>query len=189
MVEYQSFLKEYKLDQSQATCIACNQQFSIHYRGKSDIDNHIKTKRHQNNMKSFNINQQLITKTIKPSKEKDEIAAAEGVLTCHGVKHGHSYLSQQCLTNVCKTIFSSSSVASSLSCTRTKSTSIALNVLSPYFTHRLIDKLKISHYYSLMYDASNKGNIKVYPFCVQFLSSTRMKKGYSLFDQYHLFRN
>ena len=56
MVEYQSFLKEYKLDQSQATCIACNQQFSIHYRGKADIE---------------------------AIKKKDEIAAAEGVLTYH----------------------------------------------------------------------------------------------------------
>jgi hypothetical protein len=176
VVEYQPFLKEYKLDASQATCITCNQHFSIHYRGKADIDNHMKTKKHQNNMKSFNINRQLITKTIKPSKEKDEVSAAEGVLTFHGVKHGHSYLSQQRLTNVCKTIFSSSLVANSLSCARTKSTSIVLNVLSPYFTHKLFEDLKEFYYYSLMYDASNKGNIKGYPFCVQFLSTIGVKK-------------
>ncbi|CAF4788034.1 unnamed protein product, partial [Rotaria sp. Silwood1] len=58
-------------------------------------------------------------------EEKDEIAAAECTLLYHGVKHGHSYLSQQCLTNVCKTTFASSTVANSLSCARTKSTSIA----------------------------------------------------------------
>ncbi|CAF1020804.1 unnamed protein product [Rotaria sp. Silwood1] len=44
-------------------------------------------------------------------EEKDEIAAAECTLLYHGVKHGHSYLSQQCLTNVCKTTFASSTVA------------------------------------------------------------------------------
>ena len=71
VVEYQQFLKEYKLDESQATCIACNQHFSIHYRGKTDIDNHMKTIKNQNNMKSFNVNQQLMTKTIKPSEEND----------------------------------------------------------------------------------------------------------------------
>ncbi|CAF3630184.1 unnamed protein product [Rotaria sp. Silwood1] len=53
----------------------------------------------------------LIINTMKPSREKDEIAAAECTLLYHGVKHGHSYLSQQCLTNVCKTTFASSTVA------------------------------------------------------------------------------
>ena len=175
--EYKQFLKEYKYDSSQATCIVCNQQFSVHYRGKADIDNHIKTQKHQNNLKSFNVNKQLITTTMKRSREKDEIAAAEGTLVYHGVKHGHSYLSQQCLTNVCKTIFASSTVASNLSCARTKSRSIVLNVLSPCFTQLLLDDLKKSFYFSLLYDASNKGNTKVFPFCVQFLSATGVKKG------------
>ncbi|CAF4165969.1 unnamed protein product [Rotaria sp. Silwood2] len=175
--EYQVFLKEYKFDSSQATCVVCNQQFSIHYRGKADIDNHMKTQKHEKNMKSYNVNQQLITDTIKPSKEKDEICSAEAVLVVHGVKHGHSYVAQQCLTNVSKTIFSSSTVANHLSCGRTKSTSIALNVLAPYFTRCLLDDLKQSLYYSLHFDASNKGNTKEYPFCVQFLSSSGVKKG------------
>jgi hypothetical protein len=107
------------------------------------------------------VNQQLITDAIKPSKEKDEICAAEAVLVFHGVQHGHSYVTQQCLTNVCKTIFSSSSVANHLSCGRTKSTSIALNVLAPDFIQCLLDDLKQSFYYSLHFDASNKGNTKV----------------------------
>jgi len=123
------------------------------------------------------VNQQLITDAIKPSKEKDEFCAAEAVLVFHGVIHGHSYVAQQCLTNVCKTIFSSSIIANHLSCGRTKSTSIALNVLAPYFTRRLLDDLKQSFYYSLHYDASNKGNTKVFPFCVQYLSSSGVKKG------------
>ncbi|CAF2918399.1 unnamed protein product [Rotaria sp. Silwood2] len=37
LVEYKSFLNEYKPDSSQATCIICNQQFSVHYRGKALI--------------------------------------------------------------------------------------------------------------------------------------------------------
>ncbi|CAF4868999.1 unnamed protein product [Rotaria sp. Silwood1] len=119
----------------------------------------------------------LITNTMKPSKEKDEIAAAEGTLVYHGVKHGHSYLSQQCLINVCKTIFASSTVANNLSCARTKATSIAVNVLSPCFTQHLLDDLKKSSYFSLLYDASNKGNAKLFPFCVQLLSATGVRKG------------
>ncbi len=94
IIEYQPFLKEYKFDSSQATCVVCNQQFSLHYRGKADIDNHMKNQKHQKNMKSYNVNQQLITDTIKPSKEKDEVCAAEAILVYHGVKHGHSYVAQ-----------------------------------------------------------------------------------------------
>ncbi len=94
----------------------------------------------------------------------------------YSVKHGHSYLAQQCLANVCKTIFSSSPIATNLSCARTNSTSIALNVLVPCFTQNLLNDLKKSFHYSLLYDAGNKGNTKVYPFCVQFLSFTGVKK-------------
>jgi hypothetical protein len=49
IAEYQRFLKEYKSYSSQATCIVCNQQFSIHDCSKNDIDNHMKTQKHQNN--------------------------------------------------------------------------------------------------------------------------------------------
>jgi hypothetical protein len=37
IIEYEVFLKEYKFDSSQATCVVCNQEFSIHYRGRTDI--------------------------------------------------------------------------------------------------------------------------------------------------------
>ncbi|CAF5048151.1 unnamed protein product [Rotaria sp. Silwood1] len=52
---------KHKHDSSQATYIVCNQQFSAHYRGKAKIDNHIKTKKHQHHLKSYDVNQQLIT--------------------------------------------------------------------------------------------------------------------------------
>ncbi|CAF3339664.1 unnamed protein product [Rotaria socialis] len=102
------------------------------------------TLKHKKNMKYYDVNQKLITTRIKPSREKDEIAAAEGVLVYHNIKHGHSYLAQQCLVNVCKTIFSSSPIATGLSCARTKPPSITLNVLAPYFTQNLINDLKDS---------------------------------------------
>ncbi|CAM4811331.1 unnamed protein product [Rotaria magnacalcarata] len=173
-----SFLREYKLDSTKILCIACNETFSIHYGGKNDIDRHIKLKRHINNMKSFNINRQLITSTMKPNKEIEETAAAEGAFVYHGVKRGHSYLSQQCITNVLKTIFSSSSaIAKSMSCGRTKCNSIAVNVLAPRFTQKVLTEVKEAYFYSIMFDASNKGNIKFFPVCVQYFSKIGVKKG------------
>ncbi|CAF2145677.1 unnamed protein product [Rotaria magnacalcarata] len=129
-------------------------------------------------MKSFNINRQLITSTMKPNKEIEETAAAEGVFVYHGGKHGHSYLSQQCITNVLKTIFSSSSaISKSMSCGRTKCNSIAVNVLAPYFTQKVLTEVKQAYFYSIMFDASNKGNTKFFPVCVQYFSKIGVKKG------------
>ncbi|CAF3409471.1 unnamed protein product, partial [Rotaria sp. Silwood2] len=67
--------------------------------------------------------------------------------------------------------------ANSLSCARTKSISIVLNVLSPYFTQQLLGNFKKSTFFPVLYDASNKGNTKIFPICVQFLSSTGVKIG------------
>ena len=118
---FRPFLREYKSDSTKALCIACNEQFSVHNGGKNDIDRHMNSKKHINSMKVFNVDRNLITSTIKPVRETEETAAAEGTLVYHGVKHGHSYLSQQCTTNVMKSIFSSSSsLGKSICCGRTK---------------------------------------------------------------------
>ncbi|CAF5094650.1 unnamed protein product, partial [Rotaria sp. Silwood1] len=45
-VKFRSFLREYKPDPTKVVCIACNEQFSIHHGGKSDIDRHAKLKKH-----------------------------------------------------------------------------------------------------------------------------------------------
>ena len=177
-VKFAPFLRECKSDSTKAACIACNDQFSIHHGGKNDIERHMKLKKHVNAMRSFSINRELITSTMRPIKDGEEIAAAEGCLVYHGVKHGHSYLSQQCTTNVIKTIFSSTSnIGKSISCARTKSSAIASNVLAPYFTEQVLVGVKEAYYYSIMFDASNKGNTKFFPVCVQYFSKFGVRKG------------
>ncbi|CAF4928518.1 unnamed protein product [Rotaria sp. Silwood1] len=69
-----------KKDPTKVVCIACNEQFSIHHGGKNDIDQHTKSKKHINSMKSFSVNRQLITSMIKPNKEGEETAVAEGII-------------------------------------------------------------------------------------------------------------
>ena len=94
------FLKEYKPDQSQITCMACNRQFSIHYGGKNNVLEHSKSKEHSKNMLTFNVHRQLITTTMRPIREKDQVAAAEAAIGYHGVRHRILYSSQQCTTDV-----------------------------------------------------------------------------------------
>ncbi|CAF1073053.1 unnamed protein product [Didymodactylos carnosus] len=114
---------------------------------------------------------------MKPNKEKNELAAAEATLIYHSIKHGLSYLAQECSTNVCKTIFSTSNTAKNLSCARTKATAISINALAPFFTNKILNEIQFSQYFSMSFDASNKGNMKMYPFCVQYLSEIGVKKG------------
>ncbi|CAF1405669.1 unnamed protein product [Adineta ricciae] len=175
--KFTSFLRECNSDSTKAICIACNDQFSIHHGGKNDIERHMKLQKHVHAMRSFRIDRELITSTMRPVKESEETAAAEGSLVYHGVKHGHSYRSQQCTTSVIKTIFSSSTIGKSMSCARTKSSAIATNVLAPYFTEQVLTEVKESHHYSIMFDASNKGTTKFFPVCVQYFSNLGVQRG------------
>jgi hypothetical protein len=85
----------------------------------------------------------------------------------HSVRHGISYLAQECTTDVLKTVFGSSSyIAKSLSCRKTKAAAIVTDVLAPYFTQIVLEEIKLAFHYSLAFDASNKGNLKTYPFCI-----------------------
>ena len=57
--KHSSFLKECKSDTTKALCIVCNIQFSIQNSGITDINNHMKTKKHQacskNQLKQTNV--------------------------------------------------------------------------------------------------------------------------------------
>ena len=169
------------MNSTKVLCIARNESFSIHYGRKNDIDRHAKLKKHINNMKSFNINRQLITSTMKLNKESEEISAVKGTSVYHGVEHRHSYSSQQSTTNVIKTVFSScSTVAKSMSCEPTKYSSIVVNVLAPYFIQKVLTEVKEAYFYSIMFNASNKGSTKFFPVCVQYFSKFGLKKGCNL---------
>lgn len=131
---------------------------------------------HKTFMKLFE-NKFSLTQFMTPESELNKIAAAECVFVFHGVKHGHSYRSQKCTTDLARSIFASSSVAKSMSCGKTKARSIACNVLGSFFTNKIIDDLLIAQFYSLSLDASNKGNCKTFPFAVQYFSETGVRRG------------
>lgn len=101
---------------------------------------------HKTLMKSFE-NDTLLTYTSSSFSvgEAQKASAMEDAFAYDGVKHGHSYISQQCTLNLVKNLFASSSeVAKSLSCARTKSRAIAYNILAPYFTRKIIDEIYVN---------------------------------------------
>ncbi|CAF4456851.1 unnamed protein product [Rotaria sp. Silwood2] len=172
--EFSSWLQAVKNDCKQARCKACLRTFSIR-EGKSALRKHMNSEIHKTHMKTFG-NNILITHTS--FGEVQTVSAMEGTFVYHGVKHGHSYISQQCTTNLIKDLFAScSNTAKNLACARTKSRAVACNVLAPYFTSKLIDEIIQSRFYSISFDASNKGNIKTYPFAVQYFTDIGVKRG------------
>ncbi|CAF3323784.1 unnamed protein product [Rotaria socialis] len=68
------------------------------------------------------------------------------------------------------------SLAKSLLCAKTKSRAIACNVLAPYFTCKILDEVSKARFYSISFDASNKGNTKTCPFVIQYLSDVGVKR-------------
>ena len=68
----------------------------------------------------------------KNTEEEDKVAAAELAYVFHHVNHHHSYLSIDCGVNANKIIFSDSVITKKMSCGKTKSSALALNVLAPF---------------------------------------------------------
>ncbi len=170
-----------KGDYKQARCKACSKTFRVHYEGKTALKKHMNSEIHRACMKSFG-NYTLITYISSSVGERQKVSAMEGKFVYHGVNHGHSYISQQCTINLVKGLFASSStVAKNLSCARTKSRAVACNVLAPYFTCKIIDEISESRFYSISFDASNKGNIKTHPLVVQYFSDVGVKRGKEIF--------
>jgi hypothetical protein len=66
---------------------------------------------------------------IPHSTELTKLVAAEITLVYHGIRHGHSYLSQACTADVSKKLFHDSTIGKNLTCGRTKAREIAANVL------------------------------------------------------------
>ncbi|CAF3888731.1 unnamed protein product [Rotaria sp. Silwood1] len=175
--EYSPWLQEIKNDPTKARCKTCLRTFSVHYDGKTALKKHMNSDLHKSCIKSFT-NTSSIVLPAPCVSEIQKISSIEGTFVYHGVKHGHSYTSQQCTINLVKTLFeSSSTVAKSLSCAKTKSRAIACNVLAPYFTRKILDEVLEARFYSISFDASNKGNTKTYPFVVQYFSDIDVKKG------------
>lgn len=66
---------------------------------------------------------------LPTSSALTKLTTAELSLVYHGVRHGYSYVSQSCTTDLLKRIFHESSIGQNLSCGRTKARELAVNVL------------------------------------------------------------
>lgn len=92
--------------------------------------------------------------------------------TYHGVKHHHSYLSQDCSNKIQKKIYKDSSIAKQIQCGRTKAEALVEMVLAPYSLEIILKELGDSPF-SISTDASNKGNRKMFPVAIWYFDKIR----------------
>ncbi|XP_031327822.1 uncharacterized protein LOC116159067 [Photinus pyralis] len=160
-------------EEGTAKCIACNSEFSIANGGVYDVKKHMKTGKHikqvENSARTPNILSFFnSTSTAASTKNNYRTAAAEDCFAYHTVQHAHSYNSANCSNSLFSVIFPDSKIAQTFSCGRTKLTKVVTNVLAKESRKLIIQDLSGNHPFSLATDASNKGNIKMFPLVVRY---------------------
>ncbi|CAF5229914.1 unnamed protein product, partial [Rotaria magnacalcarata] len=71
----------------------------VHHEGKSAVNKHMNSDHHKSSIKTFT-NTTSILLPVPCASEAQKSSAVEGAFVYHGVKHGRSYVSQQCTINL-----------------------------------------------------------------------------------------
>ena len=71
----------------EATCVICNCTISVANKGKSDIDDHIGSKKHQTNLRSVAGTSNCLKSFVTKPDIIKSVAAAEATLSFHTVCH------------------------------------------------------------------------------------------------------
>lgn len=160
-----------KIDDFTANCMICHQSFSVKYEGKSAVVTHAESTKHKNAVSSQKQSKAISTFFVKKNTtEENQIVLSELVATYHGVMHHHSYASQDCGNKLLTKLCPDSSIASKISCGRTKATSYVENILGPKAQEMCVADLKSAGFFGIGSDASNKGNKKLFPITVRYFS-------------------
>lgn len=155
-------------DDSLVKCTICNREFSIAIHGRSAITAHIETKVHKTSHDTAASTSKLTTffkgNTFGTSERK--LAVMEGTFAFHTIIHNHSFRSMDCTNKLLKKFCDEK-----FSCARTKCESIVTSVFNEYCKKMLSENLDSVSYISILSDASNHNEIKLYPILVRYFDS------------------
>lgn len=150
-------------------CGVCRVTFSIANKGKSDLEQHLRTEKHSKAVRGTNSSNKLSDYFVeKYTKLDDQVSAAEGALAYHTVTHHFSFRSTDCSHKFLKHILPDSSIAKRISCARTKTESIVVNVLAPLSINNVFEDIEHTNFVSILTDASNHDNQKIFPALLQY---------------------
>ncbi|XP_074857908.1 uncharacterized protein LOC142017138 [Carettochelys insculpta] len=159
------FLKKDSLfcDNSQVICQTCGAHFSIAHGGRNDITQHLQTKKHKRAEQTKCETPSVSEFLADQNTDADQIHASEGLFAYHSVRHGHSFRSSDCTSQLIKKLYQPK-----FSSARTKSEAIICNILAPLSTEELQCDLEKRSFITLSWDASNKKDQKLFPVLVRY---------------------
>lgn len=157
-----------KTSKHEALCTLCNVTVSIANKGKFDLEQHISSSKHIITLRGAS--SKLLCDYFPPKNTKldDKVAAVEGTLAFHILKHHFSFKSSDCTTKLLTKMFNDSETAKRISSARTKTRSISHNVIAPYCIQITLESLVNIPFISVSSDGSNHGALKMFPLLVQF---------------------
>lgn len=161
-----TFLRKTKSD-TDVHCDTCGSNFSIAHGGRADIETHIKSDKHRKSTNAAASNKTL-TQFFKSKASNDDLetAAREGVWAYHLLDENENFRSADCSSKIFRNCFG----ISKYHCARTKCEAIIKNVFGPFFEKQLVDEMKNAMFVSIITDASNHGNIKMYPVLIRWFT-------------------
>lgn len=152
---------------SDIICDICKSKFNIGAGGKGDIERHLETDKHK---KALNARSKTTTvSNFFPSTVNYTTAACEGVWAYHVVNSNHSFKSSDCASKIFRTCFE----MKLFHCARTKCQAIVTNVFAPFVRDEIRKDLAKVNYLTLSTDASNHGNVKMFPVLARYFVPTR----------------
>lgn len=154
--------------ESDIRCVTCNAEFSISHSGKASIEQHLNSDRHKKALSAASSSQSLkiFFKSAKLTKEDLQVAACEGVWSYHVINSNHSFRSTDCSSQIIRRCFG----MPKLTCAHTKCHSIVTRVFAPYEIEQLKNDLKNCNFVTVITDASNHRNIKLFPVLVRYFT-------------------
>lgn len=160
------FIKQRNSTPSDVNCGKCHTDFSISHGGASDIEQHLKSEKHKNADRAAASSSSMLNffkKSDVPTTNDLDIAAAEGVWAYHTIQENHSFRSNDCASKLIQSCFEQK-----FRCARTKTEAIVVNVLARTAIEELEVDLGKSHCITILTDASNHGNTKIFPVLVRY---------------------
>jgi hypothetical protein len=158
-----------------AHCSYCNSTFTVKHEGIKAVTDHNSTTKHKTSVKAHETLNSVKTFFLtKNTIRENKVILCELIHIYDNVMHHNSYLSLDCELKLASKAFPDSSIAKKLHCGRTKAEMIVKNVLySASIEIRLNELNKGStKKFSISTDASNKGNIKLFPIVLKFFSKS-----------------
>lgn len=159
------YMKKGQTDSS-VLCEICNSTINIATAGKKDIEKHVISAKHKKALDAKS-NSRTVTDFFASSKDYT-MSTYEGVWAYHVIKANHSFKSSDCASKIFRTCFQ----MQKFHCARTKCQAIATNVFTPFVLDEMKKELACSNYITVSTDASNRGNVKMFPVLARYFIPT-----------------